>query len=165
MTRTTEEIKWQRNMWKSSFFSLCASCADWGQRATAQFANASNCRISYLRPCGLAVAHCGERNGQKSLRTREASGIKIQATDDQMHSNRYLLISGSITSKEKEQKGKSDYRQPSRYLIISFTDVHSVARAREQPFFVRGVNSTIISFFFFGSHCETSIVITWNSIP
>lgn len=37
-------------------------------------------------------------NETKTLRKREASGIKTKATNDRIHLNRYLLISGFIAS-------------------------------------------------------------------
>lgn len=50
----------------------------------------------------------GKQKNKWNLRTREAqeareaSGIKIQATNDHIHSNRYLLISGFITARQWE---------------------------------------------------------------
>lgn len=76
------------------------------------FMNASNCRISYLAtsaPIANVVRQFGETSsetGEQNLRTRDASGIKIQATNGHIHSNRYLLISGFITSRDQEKKWK-----------------------------------------------------------
>lgn len=161
MTRTTEEIKWQRNMWKSFFFRLAPSALT-GTNNT----NASNCRNFISAAVWLGFCELRRtKRPKKSLRPREASDIKIQATNDQMHSNRYLLISGFITSR-MSRKEKNDYRQPSasRYLIISLWTC-SRSRAPAWTAFFRSRCEFDNYFFLFRVYFERSIAITWNSIP
>lgn len=124
-------------------FPLCP--LDTVQCPPKHFMNASNCQISYLQ---TNVKFLAKLRMKKSLRTRKASGIKIEATTDQIHSNRYLLISGLIAS-----------------AILS-THSRACGPTQGQTRTHRGVNLTIMFFhWLIFSGIRATIAITWNSIP
>lgn len=86
-------------------------------------------------------------NEINTLRTREASGIKIQATNDQIHSNRYLIISGFIASSIL----------PIHLRACSPTHSHKDGQRCE-------FDNLFFHWLIF-SGIRATIAITWNSIP
>lgn len=99
-----------RNMWKILVvFSYWFSLRFWPMSRAKAFHECIELSNSIF--CDECVAmgwwhrceRMAMRKGNENLRTREASGIKIQTTDDHIHSHRYLLISSFITLRQRNK--------------------------------------------------------------
>lgn len=135
----TEGIKWQRNMWKNFFRLLLHNTF-----------RKSNCQISYQRTRGLNAA----RWRLKGTAHKRSIRYRNSATNDQMHSNRYLLINFGFHCIGKKMITDNAITDPIIYAHAIILAHHSFEVWIWQLFS-----------FNFLSGVWASIAITGNSIP